>query len=69
MSPKLMMFDEPISVSTPEMVKGVLDTMVTLALDGMTTLVVTHEMTFIRTYTAACRPPISVHSVRKLSGL
>jgi general L-amino acid transport system ATP-binding protein len=48
MSPKLMMFDEPTSALDPEMVKEVLDTMVQLALDGMTMLVVTHEMTFAR---------------------
>jgi general L-amino acid transport system ATP-binding protein len=48
MSPKLVMFDEPTSALDPEMVKEVLDTMVALALDGMTMLVVTHEMTFAR---------------------
>jgi general L-amino acid transport system ATP-binding protein len=48
MGPKLMMFDEPTSALDPEMVKEVLDTMVQLALDGMTMLVVTHEMTFAR---------------------
>jgi general L-amino acid transport system ATP-binding protein len=48
MSPKLMMFDEPTSALDPEMVKEVLDTMVELAQDGMTMLVVTHEMTFAR---------------------
>jgi general L-amino acid transport system ATP-binding protein len=48
MSPKLMMFDEPTSALDPEMVKEVLDTMVELAEDGMTMLVVTHEMTFAR---------------------
>jgi len=48
MSPKLMMFDEPTSALDPEMVKEVLDTIVQLALDGMTMLVVTHEMTFAR---------------------
>jgi len=48
MSPKLMMFDEPTSALDPEMVKEVLDTMVALAGDGMTMLVVTHEMTFAR---------------------
>ena len=48
MNPKLMMFDEPTSALDPEMVKEVLDTMVELALDGMTMLVVTHEMTFAR---------------------
>ncbi len=48
MNPKLMMFDEPTSALDPEMVKEVLDTMVQLALDGMTMLVVTHEMAFAR---------------------
>lgn len=48
MHPKLMMFDEPTSALDPEMVKEVLDTMVQLALDGMTMLVVTHEMAFAR---------------------
>ena len=48
MNPKLMMFDEPTSALDPEMVKEVLDTMVQLALDGMTMLVVSHEMTFAR---------------------
>jgi polar amino acid transport system ATP-binding protein len=48
MNPKLMMFDEPTSALDPEMVKEVLDTMVELAVDGMTMLVVTHEMTFAR---------------------
>jgi len=48
MHPKLMMFDEPTSALDPEMVKEVLDTMVQLALDGMTMLVVTHEMGFAR---------------------
>jgi general L-amino acid transport system ATP-binding protein len=48
MNPKLMMFDEPTSALDPEMVKEVLDTMVGLADDGMTMLVVTHEMTFAR---------------------
>jgi general L-amino acid transport system ATP-binding protein len=48
MNPKLMMFDEPTSALDPEMVKEVLDTMVELAHDGMTMLVVTHEMGFAR---------------------
>jgi general L-amino acid transport system ATP-binding protein len=48
MSPKLMMFDEPTSALDPEMVKEVLDTIVELAMDGMTMLVVTHEMGFAR---------------------
>jgi general L-amino acid transport system ATP-binding protein len=48
MQPKLMLFDEPTSALDPEMVKEVLDTMVELALDGMTMLVVSHEMGFAR---------------------
>ena len=48
MSPKLMLFDEPTSALDPEMVKEVLDTMVQLAMDGMTMIVVTHEMGFAR---------------------
>ena len=49
MRPKIMLFDEPTSALDPEMVKEVLDTMVQLAQDGMTMLVVTHEMGFART--------------------
>jgi general L-amino acid transport system ATP-binding protein len=48
MEPKIMLFDEATSALDPEMVKEVLDTMVELALDGMTMLVVTHEMAFAR---------------------
>jgi general L-amino acid transport system ATP-binding protein len=48
MSPKIMLFDEPTSALDPEMIKEVLDTMVELAMDGMTMLVVTHEMGFAR---------------------
>ena len=48
MRPKIMLFDEPTSALDPEMVKEVLDTMVQLAEDGMTMLVVTHEMGFAR---------------------
>jgi general L-amino acid transport system ATP-binding protein len=48
MSPKIMMFDEPTSALDPEMVKEVLDTMVELADDGTTMIVVTHEMGFAR---------------------
>ena len=48
MNPKIMLFDEPTSALDPEMVKEVLDTMVQLAEDGMTMLVVTHEMSFAR---------------------
>ena len=48
MSPKIMLFDEPTSALDPEMVKEVLDTMVSLAQEGMTMIVVTHEMGFAR---------------------
>ena len=48
MNPKVMLFDEPTSALDPEMVKEVLDTMVDLAHEGMTMLVVTHEMGFAR---------------------
>ena len=48
MNPSIMLFDEPTSALDPEMVKEVLDTMVSLARDGMTMLVVTHEMGFAR---------------------
>ena len=48
MKPKIMLFDEPTSALDPEMVKEVLDTMVSLAKDGMTMIVVTHEMGFAR---------------------
>lgn len=48
MSPKIMLFDEPTSALDPEMIKEVLDVMVGLAHEGMTMLVVTHEMGFAR---------------------
>jgi polar amino acid transport system ATP-binding protein len=48
MNPKVMLFDEPTSALDPEMVKEVLDTMIDLAREGMTMLVVTHEMNFAR---------------------
>jgi general L-amino acid transport system ATP-binding protein len=48
MNPKIMLFDEPTSALDPEMIKEVLDVMVGLASDGMTMLVVTHEMGFAR---------------------
>jgi general L-amino acid transport system ATP-binding protein len=48
MNPRIMMFDEPTSALDPEMVKEVLDTMVELARDGATMVVVTHEMGFAR---------------------
>jgi len=49
MHPKVMLFDEPTSSLDPEMIKEVLDVMVELAEDGMTMVVVTHEMGFART--------------------
>jgi ABC-type polar amino acid transport system ATPase subunit len=48
MEPKLMLFDEPTSALDPEMIREVLDVMRDLARDGMTMLVVTHEMGFAR---------------------
>ena len=48
MKPKIMLFDEPTSALDPEMISEVLDVMVELARDGMTMLVVTHEMGFAR---------------------
>jgi glutamate transport system ATP-binding protein len=48
MEPKLMLFDEPTSALDPEMIREVLDVMRQLARDGMTMLVVTHEMGFAR---------------------
>jgi len=49
MEPKVMLFDEPTSALDPEMIKEVLDVMVDLAGQGMTMVVVTHEMGFART--------------------
>jgi general L-amino acid transport system ATP-binding protein len=49
MNPKIMLFDEPTSALDPEMIKEVLDVMIGLAEEGMTMLVVTHEMGFART--------------------
>jgi polar amino acid transport system ATP-binding protein len=48
MTPRIMLFDEPTSALDPEMVKEVLDTMISLANDGMTMICVTHEMGFAR---------------------
>lgn len=48
MNPKIMLFDEPTSALDPELVKDVLDVMKELANDGMTMVVVTHEMGFAR---------------------
>ncbi len=48
MNPKIMLFDEPTSALDPEMIKEVLDVMLNLASEGMTMVVVTHEMGFAR---------------------
>ncbi len=48
MNPKIMLFDEPTSALDPEMIKEVLDVMVDLAREGMTMIVVSHEMGFAR---------------------
>ena len=48
MKPKIMLFDEPTSALDPEMIKEVLDVMIDLAEDGMTMMVVTHEMGFAK---------------------
>jgi general L-amino acid transport system ATP-binding protein len=48
MDPRLMLFDEPTSALDPEMVKEVLEVMISLAEEGMTMLCVTHEMGFAR---------------------
>ena len=48
MNPKIMLFDEPTSALDPEMIKEVLDVMLKLAKEGMTMVVVTHEMGFAR---------------------
>jgi polar amino acid transport system ATP-binding protein len=48
MDPKVLLFDEPTSALDPEMVKGVLEVIKSLAITGMTTVIVTHEMGFAR---------------------
>jgi ABC-type polar amino acid transport system ATPase subunit len=48
MQPKIMLFDEPTSALDPEMIKEVLDVMLALAKEGMTMVVVSHEMGFAR---------------------
>ena len=48
MNPKIMLFDEPTSALDPEMIKEVLDVMTSLAKEGMTMVVVSHEMGFAR---------------------
>jgi polar amino acid transport system ATP-binding protein len=48
MKPKMMLYDEPTSALDPEMIKEVLDVIQDLSRDGMTSVVVTHEMAFAR---------------------
>jgi len=48
MNPKIMLFDEPTSALDPEMIKEVLDVMIELAREGMTMVVVSHEMGFVK---------------------
>ncbi len=48
MAPKIMLFDEPTSALDPEMIKEVLDVMIELAKEGMTMIVITHEMGFAK---------------------
>lgn len=48
MQPKAMLFDEPTSALDPEMINEVLEVMVRLAQQGMTMIVITHEMNFAR---------------------
>jgi polar amino acid transport system ATP-binding protein len=54
MSPKIMLFDEPTSALDPEMIKEVLDVMLALAREGMTMVVVSHEMGFARAAASRC---------------
>jgi general L-amino acid transport system ATP-binding protein len=49
MNPNIMLFDEPTSALDPEMIKEVLDVMIALAEEGMTMIVITHEMGFAKT--------------------
>jgi polar amino acid transport system ATP-binding protein len=54
MNPKIMLFDEPTSALDPEMIKEVLDVMLELAKEGMTMVVVSHEMGFARAAASRC---------------
>jgi polar amino acid transport system ATP-binding protein len=54
MNPKIMLFDEPTSALDPEMIKEVLDVMLALAKEGMTMIVVSHEMGFVRAAASRC---------------
>ncbi len=54
MNPRIMLFDEPTSALDPEMIKEVLDVMMALAKEGMTMVVVSHEMGFARAAASRC---------------
>jgi polar amino acid transport system ATP-binding protein len=54
MNPRIMLFDEPTSALDPEMIKEVLDVMLNLAKEGMTMVVVSHEMGFARAAASRC---------------
>lgn len=54
MNPKIMLFDEPTSALDPEMIKEVLDVMLALAREGMTMVVVSHEIGFARAAASRC---------------
>ena len=54
MNPKIILFDEPTSALDPEMIKEVLDVMMALAKEGMTMIVVSHEMGFARAAATRC---------------
>jgi polar amino acid transport system ATP-binding protein len=54
MNPRIMLFDEPTSALDPEMIKEVLDVMMALAKEGMTMIVVSHEMGFARAAASRC---------------
>jgi polar amino acid transport system ATP-binding protein len=54
MNPRIMLFDEPTSALDPEMIKEVLDVMTALAREGMTMVVVSHEMGFARAAATRC---------------
>jgi polar amino acid transport system ATP-binding protein len=54
MNPQIMLFDEPTSALDPEMIKEVLDVMMSLAKEGMTMVVISHEMGFARAAASRC---------------
>ena len=70
MQPKVMLFDEPTSALDPEMINEVLDVMIALAREGMTMIVVTHEMGFARRrQTGWCSWPTARSSRRHPGGV